>query len=108
MSDCIFCAIVAGTADSSTGYADEHVVAFMDIQPVTPGHLLVIPRDHLPSLADVPPSMAGHIFTVGQRLAASLRRSGCPAKGSTCSLLTGRRHFRRSSTSTCTYSKDTW
>ncbi|HET7327205.1 MAG TPA: HIT family protein [Nocardioidaceae bacterium] len=43
---CIFCAIVARQAEASVVYADETVVVFMDLNPVTPGHLLVVPREH--------------------------------------------------------------
>lgn len=44
MSDCIFCGIVAGDAAASFVHRDELVSAFLDIRPVTPGHLLVIPN----------------------------------------------------------------
>ena len=46
MSDCLFCGIVAGEVESSRVYEDAHVVAFMDIRPVTRGHTLVVPRRH--------------------------------------------------------------
>ena len=53
--DCIFCAIVAGAAPATFLHQDDGVVAFMDIRPVQPGHLLVVPRMHaelLPELDD--------------------------------------------------------
>ncbi len=43
-ADCVFCAIVAGRGDASRVYEDETYLAFLDIRPVTPGHLLVIPK----------------------------------------------------------------
>jgi histidine triad (HIT) family protein len=46
MSDCLFCKIVAGEIPSSRVYEDERTIAFMDINPGTRGHLLVIPREH--------------------------------------------------------------
>lgn len=81
MSDCIFCAIIQREAEASFVFEDDLVVALMDIQPVTEGHLLVIPKAHLPYLADVPPDVAGHMFTVAQELAAALRRSSVPCEG---------------------------
>lgn len=51
MSDfCIFCAIAAGDADASIVYEDAHAVAFLDVNPLTTGHTLVIPRRHVPDL----------------------------------------------------------
>jgi diadenosine tetraphosphate (Ap4A) HIT family hydrolase len=78
---CIFCAIVRGEAEASFVHEDDVVVAFMDIQPVTQGHVLVVPRDHLPSLSDIPPDVGAHMFRVGQAIAAALRRSDQPCDG---------------------------
>jgi diadenosine tetraphosphate (Ap4A) HIT family hydrolase len=79
--DCIFCAIVNGRAPASVVHRDEIACAFMDIRPVTPRHRLVIPIGHAQSLADLPPATGGHLFQVGQRLAAALRRSGLRCEG---------------------------
>ncbi|WP_067704598.1 HIT family protein [Nocardia jejuensis] len=75
----IFADIVAGRAPASKVYEDEDVLAFMDIRPVTPGHLLVIPKVQARSLAELDPALGGKLFQVGQRLAAALRESevGC-------------------------------
>ncbi|MFE3758326.1 HIT family protein [Nocardia tengchongensis] len=75
----IFSDIVAGRAPSSKVYEDEDVLAFMDIRPVTPGHVLVIPKVPARSLAELDPAMGGKLFQVGQRIAAGLRASevGC-------------------------------
>ncbi len=81
MSSCIFCDIVSGRAPASTIYRDEQCVAFMDIRPVTPGHLLVIPLVHAAYLADLDPVVGGALFRVGQRLASAIRRSGLRAEG---------------------------
>lgn len=78
---CVFCAIVAGQLPASAVYEDEEVLAFMDIQPVNPGHVLVIPKTHFPMLADLDPKIGGRIFQVGQRVAAALRRSGLRCEG---------------------------
>jgi histidine triad (HIT) family protein len=51
--DCIFCAIVAGDAPAQIVDSDEHTLSFMDINPFTPGHALVIPRTHSPDLIEI-------------------------------------------------------
>ena len=80
-SPCIFCDIVAGRAPASMVYRDELVCAFMDIRPVNPGHLLIIPVHHAGCLADLDPVTGGRIFEVGQRLAKALRVSGVRCEG---------------------------
>ena len=52
MSDCLFCAIVAGEIPANRVHEDDQVVAFRDINPQAPTHILVIPREHLDSAAD--------------------------------------------------------
>jgi histidine triad (HIT) family protein len=68
-ADCIFCAIVAGIAPASIVYDDAELLAFMDIRPVTPGHLLIIPKPHAPFLADLDGATGARMFTVAMRLA---------------------------------------
>ena len=81
VSDCIFCAIVERRAEGSFVHEDADVVAVMDLTPVNDGHVLVMPRAHLPQLADLSPDLAGHVVQVAQRVAAALRRSGVPCEG---------------------------
>lgn len=81
MSDCIFCAIIAGRAEASIVYQDEHATAFLDIQPINPGHLLIVPNQHVAFLADLDPVIGGHLFRVAQRLAGTLRRSSLQCEG---------------------------
>ena len=81
MGSCVFCDIVAGKAPASIVHRDERCVAFMDIRPVTAGHLLVVPLAHAASLADLDPTDGGHLFVVSQDLAAALRKSGLQADG---------------------------
>ena len=78
---CAFCDIVRGQAPASMVYADERCIAFMDIQPVLTGHLLVIPRVHVASLEDLDPDMGAHLFRVGMKLAAAMRRSALHCEG---------------------------
>ena len=75
MSDCIFCAIVEGRAPASIVYSDELCCAFMDVQPVNQGHILVIPREHItgPQAIDGDNAdVAGHLIAVSTRIAREL------------------------------------
>jgi histidine triad (HIT) family protein len=80
-ADCIFCAIVAGRAPASIVHDDADLLAFMDIRPVTPGHLLIIPKRHAPLLADLDEVTGARMFTVAMRLAQALRASGLRCEG---------------------------
>ena len=61
---CIFCDLIRGAAEVSVCYEDARALAFMDIQPVNPGHVLVVPKAHHETLHDVPHDVAMHIFDV--------------------------------------------
>ena len=66
MSDCIFCKILDGDIPSNCVYEDEYCIAFHDVQPAAPVHLLVIPRKHISSLDALTPQdqeLMGHIMT---------------------------------------------
>jgi histidine triad (HIT) family protein len=79
--DCIFCRIIAGQSPASRVWEDADTLAFMDIRPVTPGHLLVIPKRHAACLAELTPQETGRIFTVARSLAGALRSSGLRCEG---------------------------
>jgi len=81
MADCIFCRILAGEVPGSFVCRDERVAAFMDIQPVNSGHLLIVPTAHAAFLADIDAETAGHLMRVGHRMAAALRASGVKCEG---------------------------
>lgn len=68
MPDCVFCAIASGDAPAEVIDSDEHTVAFMDINPATPGHALVIPRRHWRDLIDIDPDDLRHTTLAAQRL----------------------------------------
>ncbi len=78
---CIFCQIVAGTAPASIVFRDDLVVAFMDIQPVNPGQVLVVPVSHAVYLSDLDPDVGGRMFQVAQKAAAALRASSIRCEG---------------------------
>lgn len=66
-TDCLFCQIIAGKLAASLVYQDDRCSAFMDIQPVNPGHLLIIPNDHAAYLADLESEDGAQMFRVAQR-----------------------------------------
>jgi len=80
-TDCIFCKIIAGEIPSDIVYQDEEVVAFRDINPLAPTHLLIIPKKHIPSLASISETespLIGHMVNVANQLA---RKEGIAKKG---------------------------
>ena len=77
-TQCTFCDLIQGSAEVSVCHEDADSIAFMDIQPVNSGHVLVVPRAHYNSLLDVPPEIGLHLFQVTMRLAGAIRRvTGC-------------------------------
>ncbi|TMF19403.1 MAG: HIT domain-containing protein, partial [Chloroflexi bacterium] len=76
MSDeCVFCDIVRGTSPASWVYQDDTVVSFMDIQPITQGHMLVLPREHAVLITDINETAAMRTFRVARKLAAVARHT---------------------------------
>jgi histidine triad (HIT) family protein len=72
MADCLFCKIVEKKIPARVVHEDEGVLAFEDIEPQAPTHLLVIPKKHIPTLNDLAPAdeaLMGQLFTVAARLA---------------------------------------
>ncbi len=79
--DCIFCQIVAGKIPSEILYQDEEVIAFRDINPQAPAHLIIIPKKHIPSLvhlSESESSLIGHMINVANQLA---KREGVSESG---------------------------
>jgi histidine triad (HIT) family protein len=72
---CVFCRIIAGEETVSIVYEDEHALAFMDIQPASPGHVLVVSREHFADLFEIPESEAAHCLAVAKRLAPGIREA---------------------------------
>ena len=72
MNDCLFCKIIAGDIPSTKVYEDDLVLAFRDIAPQAPTHILVIPKTHITSVAELNEenaSVVAHIFTVIPQIA---------------------------------------
>jgi histidine triad (HIT) family protein len=75
VNGCIFCAIVDGSAPSRRIYEDEHAIAFMDINPATDGHALVIPRAHVRDLWEIDEPVASNVMAASVRVAAQMRKA---------------------------------
>ena len=74
MENCLFCKIVAGDIPSTKVYEDEKILAFRDIAPMAPTHILVIPKAHIPSVDGITAensAVVAHIFEVIPRIAAA-------------------------------------
>jgi histidine triad (HIT) family protein len=66
--DCLFCKIIHGEIPCAKVYETEQVLAFLDIAPVTPGHCLVVPKVHAPTLLDLPPDLGGPVLEAVSRI----------------------------------------
>lgn len=81
MDDCVFCDILAEKRPASVVLKDAVCWAFLDIRPVNPGHVLVVPIAHASNLAELDEESGAHMFQVAQRVASALRRSGLKCEG---------------------------
>ena len=70
--DCLFCKIVAGEIPATRVAEDDRTIAFMDINPATRGHVLVIPREHAKDLLEIDPEELAAVAKAAQRLAATM------------------------------------
>ena len=68
MKPCAFCAIVDENAPAHVVHRDDETVAFLDVKPVFPGHVLLVPRLHVTTLADLPTASVPAFFALAQRL----------------------------------------
>ena len=72
MENCIFCKIAKGEIPAKKAYEDEQVLAFFDLEPQAPTHILIIPKTHIPSVAELNEensTVVAHIFAVAAQLA---------------------------------------
>src|SRR5829696_638148 len=79
-ADCLFCSIIAGTTPATIVVETDDVVGFLDVRPVFKGHTLLVPREHLVTLSDLPESLMVPLFGTAQRLADAIT-SGLGAQG---------------------------
>ncbi len=68
MSDCVFCKIIAKQIPAQIVFENESIIAFLDINPVHPGHTLVLPKTHVESFTDLPSEICGGVGATAQKL----------------------------------------
>lgn len=90
MNSCVFCDILAGLKPAVFIHRDDLCAAFMDIRPVNPGHVLVIPVSHAVLLTELDDNLTGHLLTVAKQVDAALRSSGIRCEGVNLFLADGR------------------
>lgn len=76
MSDCIFCKIVAGDIPCEKICEDEYTFAFLDLNPVNPGHTLVLPKEHSSNMFDISEESAERVIATAQKISMALQKSG--------------------------------
>lgn len=78
MTDCVFCKIVAGEIPSEKVYEDGRSFAFLDIRPVSKGHILCIPKEHHAWFYEAPDAVTDPLFRISKKLAFGLKKAlGC-------------------------------
>ena len=81
MADCIFCKIIAGEIPSTKVYEDELCLAFRDIAPQAPTHILVIPKQHIASVAEITAENAGVVAHIFEKIAQIAKAEGLEEGG---------------------------
>lgn len=94
MGDCIFCKIVSGELSSSIVYQDDKCVAFMDIQPVNPGHVLIVPNKHTELICDLDDETVKHMFFIAKKINKAIRNSSIRCEGVNYFLADGEAAFQ--------------
>ncbi|OGZ41896.1 MAG: hypothetical protein A3C80_04335 [Candidatus Ryanbacteria bacterium RIFCSPHIGHO2_02_FULL_45_43] len=78
MNHCLFCKIASGEIPSEKIYEDENVLAFLDIQPRSPGHTMIIPKNHAANLSELPDSAIGPFFSSVKKVTDMLKKALTP------------------------------
>ncbi len=81
MNDCVFCAISAGQAPASLVWRDEQCMAFMDVFPWAPGHVLIIPHRHAQHLHELDAGLRAHLFEVANEVRQRMPDAGIRCDG---------------------------
>lgn len=74
--DCIFCKIIAGEIPSKKAYEDEHILAFHDVAPQAPVHILVIPKEHIPSVDGISADNSAVVAKIFETIPRIAREAG--------------------------------
>ncbi len=75
MSDCVFCKIISGEIPAAKIFEDDRIFAFLDINPVNPGHTLVIPKQHYQMIVDTPDELIAEVFKTVKKLMIVIKMS---------------------------------
>ncbi|HEY4508415.1 MAG TPA: HIT family protein [Candidatus Paceibacterota bacterium] len=75
MQSCVFCKIIKGEIPSAKIYEDEKILAFLDINPVNHGHVLVIPKAHHPKIEETPDAVVADIFVQSKKLIPAVKKA---------------------------------
>lgn len=73
--DCVFCKIIAGEIPAEKIYEDDKILAFLDINPVTYGHTLIVPKEHYQMIIDTPDELVGYCFIKAKELMAKVEKA---------------------------------
>lgn len=73
VNNCVFCEIVSGRREYSPVYEDDRVLAFMDIRPVSRGHVLVVPKEHYETIHEIPEDLLAHVFRVVKYVSSAVK-----------------------------------
>lgn len=76
MSPCIFCKIIARELPGTIVYEDGDVLGFLDIKPVNPGHVLVVPKRHYVNIHDMPDALVGKVAIAAKKVADAILKAG--------------------------------
>ena len=79
--NCTFCRILRAEAPVSIVFEDELCMAFMDLQPVNPGHVLIVPKEHVTYFKDIDEDLGAHLFRIGLRIDRALRETSLRCEG---------------------------
>lgn len=89
MNNCIFCKIINDNTEASFVYKGEHVSAFMDLNAINTGHVLVVPNEHNERFVDINPTVAGEMFQIAQKILAAIQESEIRCEGANIFLSDG-------------------
>ena len=80
MADCIFCKIIAKEIPAHIVWENDQFLAFLDMIPVNPGHLLIIPKEHIDNIFDIPKGLYEELFTTAKTLSTPLQNAMRPKR----------------------------
>jgi histidine triad (HIT) family protein len=89
MSNCVFCRILAGELDGSFVHRGQRVSAFLDINPITPGHVLIVPNDHVERFTGIDPVVAAEMMEMAQKVLRAITKTDLRCEGANIFLSDG-------------------